>query len=68
MTKKFKAEEKRQQQNPEQRTENKNEVASSKSFFPAVEIQPSIPSETISPINHTSFPAGTTCSVFHPPA
>src|SRR4249919_3962619 len=68
MMKKFKAEEKRQQQNPERRTENKNEVVSSNSFFPTVGIQYSASSDVPSPIDYTSFPVGNNPAVFHPPA
>jgi hypothetical protein len=68
MMKKFKAEEKRQQQNPERRAENKNEVVSCRSFFPSMDIQYSTALEIISPINQTLFPLGSRPSVFHPPA
>jgi hypothetical protein len=68
MMKKLQAEDKKDRQNPERRTENNDQVASSKSFFPTVEFEPTFIDDCYRLTNHTSFPAGLYLSIFHPPA
>jgi hypothetical protein len=68
MTKKLQAEDKKDQQNPERKTENKDQVASSKSFFPTVSIQPTFSDGRLRPTNYTFFPVGVHLCIFQPPA
>jgi hypothetical protein len=68
MMKMLKAEEKKDQQNPERRMENKNDVTSSKSFFPTLSIPFSVGCSWTQLHDHTSLPRGNALAVFHPPA
>ena len=68
MMKMLKAEEKKDQQNPERRIENKSDVSSSKSFFPTLGIRFSSSSEWPQLYNHKSLRTGELGAVFHPPA
>jgi hypothetical protein len=69
MMKKFKAEEKKDQENPERRGENKNEITlSSSSFFPSITTPRS---EIIAFAKKTPYSAGNiidrSFDIFHPP-
>jgi hypothetical protein len=68
MLKKLREEEKKEQQNPERKIDNKNEVASSKSFFTNGLIKKPIITHSYFVYFNTSFPAGTATDIFHPPA
>jgi hypothetical protein len=68
MQKKLKEEEKKDQQNPERKQENRPEVVSSKSFFPSL-----TECLTINTTPQNSYPvvaklAGYSSSIFHPPS
>ena len=68
MQKKLKEEEKKDQQNPERKQENRPEVVSSKSFFPSLTEY-----LTINTTPQNSYPvvtklAGYSSSIFHPPS
>ncbi|HVY76039.1 MAG TPA: hypothetical protein VG890_14490 [Puia sp.] len=70
MMEKMRQEEKKDQENPENRSENKNEIAlSSKSFFAAANFQPLFENRES---QHTSFhigsPVDRSLAIFHPPA
>ena len=68
MMKKLQEEEKKDQQNPERKIDNKNEVASSKSFFAKGVFREPITVHSYTVYFNTSFPIGTTADIFHPPA
>ncbi len=68
MMKKLKAEEKKDQQNPERRSENKNEVVlSTKSFYPSIRNISSQSSQLYTAYND-SRSVKMPRSVFHPPS
>jgi hypothetical protein len=68
MMKKLQEEEKKDQQNPERKVENKNEVASSKSFFANGLFKKPIITHSYTAYFNTSFPIGITADIFHPPS
>lgn len=68
MIKKLKEEEKKDQQNPERKTENKDEVVSSKSHFVSLPLKSADGEKNISVFTESYIPTGTTPDIFHPPA
>jgi hypothetical protein len=68
MMKKLQEEEKKDQQNPERKIDNKNEVASSKSFFANGLFKKPIITHSYSVYFNTSFPIGAPADIFHPPS
>lgn len=68
MMKKLKQEEKKDQQNPERKSENKNEIAlSSRSFFPALELIASVQQIDFHPFT-PGKPVSIPYSLLRPPA
>jgi hypothetical protein len=68
MMKKLREEERKDQHNPERKVENKNEVASSKSFFASGVFREPVITHSYTVYFNTSFPIGATADIFHPPA
>jgi hypothetical protein len=68
MMKKLKEEEKKDQQNPERKTENKDQVVSSKSYFVFLTLKSADGEKNISVFKESYTPTGTTADIFHPPA
>jgi hypothetical protein len=68
MMKKLQEEEKKDQQSPERKVENKNEVASSRSFFANGLFKKPIITHSYSIYFNTSFPKGASADIFHPPS
>lgn len=68
MIKKIQEEEKKDQQNPERKSDYKNEVASSKSFFANGLLKKPLTTNTYSTYFKTLFPIGAHADIFHPPA
>ncbi len=68
MMKKMKAEEKKEQDNPERKGENKIDVFSSKSFFATLSVNFIEIQKSYSVYNTDFFPRGTYADIFHPPA
>jgi len=68
MMKKLKEEEKSDQQNPEHKSENKNEIVSSKSFFTTVSAKKASLPKVFIAYHSTLFPQPSAADVFHPPA
>jgi hypothetical protein len=68
MMKKLKEEEKKEQQNPERKVDNKNEIASSKSFFANGLLKKPVIAYSYSLYFDDSFPPGASADIFHPPA
>jgi hypothetical protein len=68
MMKKLKEEEKKDQQNPERKTDNKNEVVSSKSFYAGISSKPAKAITPTSEYKERYIPTGLTADIFHPPA
>lgn len=66
MMKKLKQEENKDKQNPERKSENKNEVLSFKSFFATIHIS-AIKIKTIYPLSISSKAIDMPRSFFHPP-
>jgi hypothetical protein len=67
MMKKIKETEQKDQQNPERKLENRNEVVSSKSWFPSVVINIDLFERHNYPSYHRSLLSGTYSETFHPP-
>ena len=67
MMKKIKETEQKDQQNPERKLENRNEVVSSKSWFPYVRIRIDLFETHYYSFYHRSLLRGTYSETFHPP-
>ena len=68
MTKKLRQEEKKDQQNPERKSENKNETVSSTSYFASISLGlPAEPAKTY-PRNSDPSLSDRSYAIFHPPA
>ena len=67
MMKKLREEEKKNQQNPERRAENKNEVLSSRSFFTSLPLGKPAVSDIVYSYLHISIPKEPYTDIFHPP-
>ena len=68
MMKKLKEEEKKDQQNPERKLVNKNEVASSESYFANVQIKSINNTKSFQLLLSTGYPAYRSYDIFHPPS
>lgn len=66
LMKKMQQEEKKDQQNPERRSANKNEILSSRSFFCSIDIEAAILQNTY-PFKITPALADLSTIIFHPP-
>jgi hypothetical protein len=67
MMKKLRQEEKKDQQNPGRKIDNKNEVASCRSFFAYGLFRKPVIIHSHTVYFNTSFPIGTAPEIFHPP-
>lgn len=66
LMKKLKQEEKKDAQNPERRSNGKNEVISSKSFFASVHDMIFL-NGSVHSCNHSGIPVDRAAAIFHPP-
>ena len=67
LMKKLQEQEKKDQQSPERKTDNKNEDISSKSFFTTLSFQKVDIRRNFFSYYNTSIPTGTFSDIFHPP-
>ncbi len=67
LMKRLKEQEKKEQQMPERKADNKNEVTSSESFFAILPFPEQVYHKTFSSYFNTSFPKGAHSDIFHPP-
>ncbi len=68
LAKQVKAEEKKDQQNPERKLENKNEVTSSRSFFASYTVFFIASADCFNHYSIAALPATQAQDIFHPPA
>jgi len=66
LMKKLKQEENKDKQNPDRKTDNKEEILSSRSFFAHIE-ERMLPVENVYPLLNDNTTATTPRSIFHPP-